>query len=203
MKLRTQFAIAVVGAVGFSLAGVAIADAVSPSKVETFISQSKQQPRLTSTAMLDRGGRHVTLSRQIGRVGGLHSLAITGTTTLADGTVLSAPPADASTQVSQNQAWNAFVAYGTPPNIYVLSSTPAPAIQLGQITKSDAPDGSTFNNELVWVVQYNDISLYTPISIMGRGPSPSANPADRTGYLDVFVDATTGQLLYTIAHDTN
>ncbi len=133
----------------------------------------------------------------------MHALATTASTTLADGTVLSAPPADANAAVSQEQAWNAFVAYGTPPNIYVLSSTPAPTIQLAQLSKTNAPNGGSLVDEVVWVIQYEDISLYTPIPTLAGGPSPSANPADRTGYLDVFVDATTGHVLYTVAHDTN
>ena len=203
----------VAGLVGLSFAGAAIADAVtSQSPVSKFLQQEAAQPRLTSRAMLNRGGVH-RLSAHVGRIA--RDDAVTTTTTLGDGTVLAPPAPTATAAISQSQAWSAFVAYGRPPNIYVLASTPAPTIELAQISKANPPDGGSLNDTLVWVIQYQDIAVYNAAENavsnylyershpgVATGPPTQLNPYQEIGYFDAFVDATTGQVLYTTAHAT-
>jgi hypothetical protein len=200
------------GCVGLSFAGAAIADAVSSSPVTKFLQQETTQPRLTSRAMLDRGGRH-KLSAQVGRISPRDEVTVTST--LGDGTVLAPPAATSTAAISQSQAWNAFVAYGPVPNVYVLASTPAPTIELAQLSKADAPDGGSLSS-LVWVIQYQDIAVYNAAenaianSLYERshpgvatGSPTQLNPYQKIGYFDAFVDANTGQVLYTTVHATH
>ena len=201
MKLALAIPAAVAATVGLSAAGLAIASAGSQSPANKFKQQEASQPKLTSAAVLERAGAR-SLSQHVGRA--VRADEIASSATLGDGTVLAPPPANASTSVSQEDAWNAFVAYGSPPNVYVLASTPAPTIQLAQISKTNSPDGGSLSNRLVWVIQYQDVAVYNAAasaqaaSAGATGPS-EVNPASDTGYLDVFVDATTGQVLYTTA----
>lgn len=188
-KLFTPVAVA--GLVGLSAGGVAIADAVSQSPATRILNSAATQPRLTSRTMLDRGGvRH--LSTGVGHISSRDSVATT--TTLGDGTVLAPPAPGATSAVSQSQAWNAFVAYGNVPNVYVQSTTPAPTIDLGQITKSNAPGGAVANT-LVWVIEYRDIELLNATAAV-----EDKNLTGSIGTLDVFVSAQTGSVLYTTAN---
>lgn len=202
MKLGVLIPAVVAGLAGLSIAGVAIADAVSSSPTTKFLQQETNQPRLTSRAILDRGGVH-RLSGHVGPV--LSGSAFDSTVTLADGTMLSPPDATATASISQMQAWDAFVAYGSVPNVYVLPSTPAPTIQLAQLAKAIGVDGSDSDpiKALVWAIQYQDIAFYNGVaSRLAGGSASQANPNRETGYFDVFVDATTGRVLYTVAHAT-
>ncbi len=199
------------GCVGLSFAGAAIADAVSSSPVTKFLQQETTQPRLTSRAMLDRGGRH-RLSAQVGRISPRD--AVTVTSTLGDGTVLGPPAATATAAISQSQAWNAFVAYGPVPNVYVLASTPAPTIELAQLSKAVAPNGTDGGSlsSLVWVIHYQDIAVYNAVENalhnqflsthpgLATGSPAQLNPYQEIGYFDAFVSANTGQVLYTTTH---
>jgi hypothetical protein len=202
----------VAGLVGLSFGGAAIADAVSSqSPVSKFLQTEAAQPRLTSRAMLDRGGVH-RLSAHVGRIARADDVTVT--TTLGDGTVLAPPAPTATAAISQGQAWSAFVAYGRPPNIYVLASTPAPTIELAQISKANPPDGGSLNDTLVWVIHYQDIAVYDALENalhnqyasthpgVATGLPTQLNPSQEIGYFDVFVDANTGQVLYTTAHAT-
>jgi hypothetical protein len=190
MKKQTHsvrmFTLVLVGASALSLAGAAIADATSRSTASL-----RTEPRLSSSAMLNRGGRHA-LSRTIGRIASSDELATSET--LGDGTQLSPPPLDASTAVSQDDAWSAFVAYGTPPDVFAQASTPAPTIELAGLSKTSSPNGGTLSNVLVWAIQYQDISVYNPRAQNAAETSPE------TGYFYVFVSASTGQVIYTTAH---
>jgi hypothetical protein len=202
VKLALLLPAIVAGMAGLSLAGAAIADAVSSSLASKFIQQETTQPRLTSRAILDRGGVH-ELSRQVGRIPSAN--AVESTVTLGDGTVLEPPAATATAAISQSQAWGAFVAYGNVPNVYVLPSTPAPTIELAQLSKAVAPDGVDGDSidTLVWAIQYRDVAIYNAVANRLRGGSASqANPNREIGYFDVFVDANTGQVLYTTAYAT-
>jgi hypothetical protein len=86
------------------------------------------------------------------------------------------------------------VAYGNVPNVYVQSTTPAPTIDLGQITKSNAPGGAVANT-LVWVIEYRDIELLNATAAV-----EDKNLTGSIGTLDVFVSAQTGSVLYTTAN---
>jgi hypothetical protein len=193
----------VAGSVGLSGLGLAIADAAtSHSPVTSFLQKEATQPRLTSPALLHRNGVH-RLSTHVGRIA--RAADVMSSSTLGDGTVVSPPPPSATAAISQSQAWNAFVAYGSPPNIYVLASTPSPTIELAQITKNDSPSGS-LSGTLVWVIAYQDIAAYNASiadqGITSNGSTTLKNPDQSTGYLDVFVDANTGRVLYTTAEAT-
>jgi hypothetical protein len=194
----------VAGLVGLSFAGAAIADAVtSQSPVSKFLQTEAAQPRLTSRVMLDRGGVH-RLSAHVGRIARADDVTVT--TTLGDGTVLAPPAPTATAAISQGQAWSAFVAYGSPPDIFVLASTPAPTIELAQISKANPPDGGSLDDTLVWVVHYQDIAVYNEgipnQGVIVNGKPTQENPSQEIGYFDAFVDANTGQVLYTTAHAT-
>jgi hypothetical protein len=195
--LRGTRVLAFIGlAIGVSVGGVAIADAISSSPERAFFHQESSQPRVTSPLMLDRGGHRVELSHEVGETASSDDL--TTSLTLGDGTVLTPPPADATAEVevSEAQAWSAFEQYGSPPNIYVLPSTPAPVFQLAELSKSNAPTGGALNT-LVWAIDFQDISLF--FALPDHEGQSSANPADDIGYLYVFVDAETGRVLYTTA----
>jgi hypothetical protein len=142
--------------------------------------------------------------------------AVTVTSTLGDGTVLAPPAATATAAISQSQAWNAFVAYGPVPNVYVLASTPAPTIELAQLSKAVAANGTDGGSlsSLVWVIQYQDIAVYNAVenaianllyarSHPGVAKGTQLNPYQEIGYFDAFVSANTGQVLYTTVHATH
>jgi hypothetical protein len=186
----------VAAAIGVSIGGVAIADAITSSPERAFFQKESNQPRVSSPLMLDRGGRRVELSHVVGN--DVSSDDLTTSVTLGDGTLLTPPPAGATAGVSEAQAWLAFEQYGSPPNIYVLPSTPPPVFQLAELSKSNAPTGGALNT-LVWSIDFQDIALFYAPGHVGQS---SANPANDIGYLYVFVDAESGHVLYTTASST-
>jgi hypothetical protein len=202
-RVRVALPLTIAGLVGLSFAGAAVAGSFGPgahfvpeSIIAKFDRVLSTAPRLTSRAMLDRGGVRRLLTTT-GRVSPRDSVPTTST--LADGTVLSPPPADATAPVSQSEAWSAFVAYGSPPDTTVLPSTPAPTIELAQLNKKST-------SALVWVIAYQGLSIYpaqwNDHGVYQGGNEVPFNPLDSIGYLYVFVGAVSGQVLYTTAHAT-
>jgi hypothetical protein len=198
---------ATVGMAGLAFAGIAIADAASPSqRVPQSVSERFEQvlrsaPNLTSRAMLHRLGVSRSLSASA------HSFTaaseMTTTTTLSDGTVLTPPPANASPLISQDQAWSAFQAYGDPPGVVALNSTPAPTVDLAQLTKP-AINGNAPISALVWAISYQSVAIYPSgwanHQVFQNGAWTPFDPFNSVGYMYALVDANSGQVLYTLEH---